>query len=312
MAGATAVTAPQGTRPFVFTLMPFSSDFDDIYHLGIKAACDDCNAYCERADEQIYLENILERLYNQIAKADLIIADMTGHNANVFYEVGYAHALQRKVILLTKFERDIPFDLKHYPHVIYGSSIVKLKEDLRRRIDSVLSEKSAALPDPLSQVEFWLNGIYLKDKLIINGDTHIDDEMIRDETFEEIGHNFYRKSGRKLYCTSEQRLIIDIRNASSRLLSFDQSISMLCVYLTSSIFLNFRSPNSQRLPDGRVRCQLSLPKNIFPSEWYRTECTVGYSQHYDDKPIDTELNIVLFLENDKYEISFSLKFAFHK
>ena len=56
----------EGTKPkpFVFVLMPFSEEFHDLYELGIKAACNDAGAYCERVDEQIFVENVLERLYN--------------------------------------------------------------------------------------------------------------------------------------------------------------------------------------------------------------------------------------------------------
>src|ERR687884_692284 len=124
------------TQPkcFVFVLMPFSKEFDDIYQLGIKAACQEAGAYCMRVDEQIFQENILERLYTQINKADLIVADMSGRNPNVFYEVGYAHALGKKVILVTDNSEDIPFDLKHYPHIVYGGRIIDLKRELTGRI----------------------------------------------------------------------------------------------------------------------------------------------------------------------------------
>lgn len=113
---------------FVFILMPFSSEFDDIYELGIKAACTDSGAYAERVDEQIFHSSILERIYNQIARADLIVADMTGRNPNVFYECGYAHALGKRVVLLTQNSEDIPFDLKHYPHIVYEGKITNLKK----------------------------------------------------------------------------------------------------------------------------------------------------------------------------------------
>jgi nucleoside 2-deoxyribosyltransferase len=99
-------------KPFVFVLMPFKNEFDDIYQLGIVAACKEAGAYCERVDEQIYHGSILERIYVQIAKADIIIADMTGQNPTVFYETGYAHALGKPYILLTQRAEDIPFDLK--------------------------------------------------------------------------------------------------------------------------------------------------------------------------------------------------------
>jgi hypothetical protein len=92
-------------KPFVFVLMPFQADFDDIYHVGIKSACSSVGAYCERVDEQIFLENILERVYNQISKADIVVSEMTGRNPNVFYETGYAHALNKRVILLTQKNR---------------------------------------------------------------------------------------------------------------------------------------------------------------------------------------------------------------
>lgn len=122
-------------KPFCFVLMPFSESFDDTYELGIKAVCKDAGAYCERVDEQIFNERILDRVYNQISKADIIIADMTGRNANVFYEVGYAHALGKRTILLTQNTDDIPFDLKDYPHIIYGGKITDLKEKLTKRVE---------------------------------------------------------------------------------------------------------------------------------------------------------------------------------
>lgn len=95
------MTDSTSPKPFVFVLMPFDKKFDEIYKLGIKSACIEAGAYCERVDEQIYTENMLDRIYNQIAKADIVISEMTGRNPNVFYETGYAHALGKQVILLT-------------------------------------------------------------------------------------------------------------------------------------------------------------------------------------------------------------------
>lgn len=122
-------------KPFCFVLMPFDDTFSDIYALGIKEACKEAGAYCERVDEQFYDGGILDRIYNQIAKADIIIADMTGRNPNVFYEVGYAHALGKSTILLTQKAEDIPFDLKHYPHIIYSNKILQLKDELTKRVN---------------------------------------------------------------------------------------------------------------------------------------------------------------------------------
>lgn len=127
-------------KPFIFVLMPFDARFDDIYKFGIKGAADDVGAYAERVDEQIFTEGILDRIFNQINKADIIVADMTGRNPNVFYEVGYAHALGKIVLLLTQNTDDIPFDLKHHQHTVYGGSIELLREQLSPRLEWAIEE----------------------------------------------------------------------------------------------------------------------------------------------------------------------------
>jgi nucleoside 2-deoxyribosyltransferase len=126
----------QSQRLSVFVVMPFADEFRDTYELGIKPACVQAGAGCGRVDEQLFLENILERIYGQIEKADVIVAEMTGRNPNVFYEVGYAHGLGKPVILLTSTSADIPFDLMHYPHVVYAGQIRLLKAEL----ETVLSK----------------------------------------------------------------------------------------------------------------------------------------------------------------------------
>ncbi len=140
--------------------MPFSEDFDDLYHLGIKPACEKAGAYAERVDEQIYQESMLARIYNQIAKADIIIADMTGRNPNVFYEIGYAHALGKPVILLTSNAEDIPFDLKHYPHIIYGGKIKDMIPELVKRVRFAIERPSEAAK--ADAIEVYVEGKSLR------------------------------------------------------------------------------------------------------------------------------------------------------
>jgi hypothetical protein len=127
-------------KPFVFVLMPFDKNFNDIYKFGIKGAADEVGAYAERLDEQIFREGMLDRIFNQISKADVIIADMTGRNPNVFYEVGYAHALGKVVLLLTQSTDDIPFDLKHRQHTVYGGQIEGLRAELVTKLRWAIAE----------------------------------------------------------------------------------------------------------------------------------------------------------------------------
>lgn len=127
-------------KPFAFVLMPFEKKFDDIYKFGIKAVANELEVIAERVDEQTYSETMLERIYRQISSADFIIADMTGRNPNVFYEVGYAHAKGKICTLLTQNATDIPFDLKHHRHLVYDGSIQTLKTLLQPEITWLKSE----------------------------------------------------------------------------------------------------------------------------------------------------------------------------
>ncbi|WP_296693269.1 hypothetical protein [Treponema sp. UBA7567] len=99
-----------------FVIMPFGSDFNDVYKLGIKATAKECDVDAKRLDDDFFDTNMVEEIYKKINDADFIIADMTGRNPNVFYEVGYADAKNKLVLLLTKNVKDIPFDFKQRLH----------------------------------------------------------------------------------------------------------------------------------------------------------------------------------------------------
>jgi len=75
---------------------------------------------------------------------------MTGRNPNVFYEVGYAHAKGKLCTLLTQDVEDIPFDLKHNRHIVYGGSILNLKELLTPEISWLKSEAHRQKEQPLT------------------------------------------------------------------------------------------------------------------------------------------------------------------
>ncbi len=161
-------------KPFCFVLMPFDQSFNDIYEFGIKGACSDADVYCERVDEQIFLGSMLDRIYNQISRADLLVADMTGRNPNVFYEVGYAHALGKNVVLLTQKSEDIPFDLKHFPHIIYGAQIKDLRAELCRRVKHFAFSESKAIQSQIG-IDLYIGKQALSNENIVH--TYAENEI---------------------------------------------------------------------------------------------------------------------------------------
>ena len=118
-----------------FTIMPFNEEFDDVFQLGIKKPALDSKVDAYRLDEELFDEGMLDKIYKEIEKADFIIADLSDKNPNVFYELGYAHALGKLCILITKDAENIPFDLKHRRHIVYGESLVHLEKQIKKNID---------------------------------------------------------------------------------------------------------------------------------------------------------------------------------
>jgi nucleoside 2-deoxyribosyltransferase len=154
---------------FAFVLMPFDKQFDDAYRLGIKETARTLGILAERVDEQIYREGILERIYRQIDIADVIIADMTGKNPNVFYEVGYAHAKGKLCLLLTAEADDIPFDLKHRRHVVYGDSITTLRDRLKEELEWARNEVRNSRRSRITVRSHTVGGDLTKTKYIADG-----------------------------------------------------------------------------------------------------------------------------------------------
>lgn len=137
---------------FAFVITPFSKEFDDIYKLSIKQAAISHEVKAERLDEKIFDEGIPERIFRQIETVEFIIADLSTRNANVFYELGYAHAKDKICILLTKDPDDIPFDLKHKRHFVYGGTVSYLQAELKKNIEWAKQEAKARSRNKISVV----------------------------------------------------------------------------------------------------------------------------------------------------------------
>jgi hypothetical protein len=120
--------------PAVFVIMPFDEAWDDLYELGIKEGCERAGAECSRLDEQIFDEAMLDRIHGQIVAADLIVAEMTDPNRNVYYEAGYAHGRRKRIIFLARDADDIPFDLKHHRHIVHGGRIAELRDAIEQNV----------------------------------------------------------------------------------------------------------------------------------------------------------------------------------
>jgi len=126
-----------------FVIMPFDEKRNLLYEDVLRPALDSHPDYVfdfTRADKALTVGKITEEIDEFIDKADVLIADITESNPNVYYELGYGHAGQRKALLLAEDvpELQVPFDIKDFRHHRYQFTRAGLDE-LRSKVQEILS-----------------------------------------------------------------------------------------------------------------------------------------------------------------------------
>jgi hypothetical protein len=102
----------------IAVIMPFVSKFDNVYHTIYETA-KSLDLNCNRSDNIWKNSEIIQDIFELIYSSKIVIADITGKNPNVFYELGIAHTLGRKVIPISQNMADVPFDIQHHRILIY-------------------------------------------------------------------------------------------------------------------------------------------------------------------------------------------------
>lgn len=102
-----------------FYLCPFMEPFDSIYRDHAIKALKEEGFSIERADEIFGTQPIIEDIWEGINSASIIVADVTGRNPNVMYEIGMAHTVGKPVVIIAQNMDDVPFDLKQYRCITY-------------------------------------------------------------------------------------------------------------------------------------------------------------------------------------------------
>ena len=120
----------------VFVLMPFNAKMEEVYTNHIKKMGEELGVTILRADEIFSPKPFMEKVWDGICAAQIILADCTQKNPNVFYEIGIAHTVGKKVILITRSDKDIPSDIKHFDYIPYDPKRV---ETLIERLKTFLN-----------------------------------------------------------------------------------------------------------------------------------------------------------------------------
>lgn len=144
--------AVQKEDPKVFVVMQYTPQYDELYTEVIKPVCDDLKLRPQRADETHAPGLVIADIIRHILESKVIVAEITPANPNVYYEVGYAHALNKPTILIADKGTKLPFDLSPFRTLFYENSIggkKRVEEGLRKYLNTILSLRSVINRSPL-------------------------------------------------------------------------------------------------------------------------------------------------------------------
>ncbi|MBL8905535.1 MAG: hypothetical protein JNM20_02545 [Rhizobiales bacterium] len=143
------------TREFLdtcFVMMPFGEWFDRYYQEIYVPAIREAGFEPIRADELFHTGSVVEQIWEQIEKSKLLLADLTGKNPNVFYELGLAHAIRKPVIFASGQLEDVPFDLRHLRVIIYDTRepewAARLRQSVSDYLRNAIKEPEKSIPHP--------------------------------------------------------------------------------------------------------------------------------------------------------------------
>ena len=128
--------------PTVFVVMQFTTPYNELYDEVIKKVCSEFELQAVRVDETFGPGIIIADIAKQILEAKIVIADITPKNPNVYYEVGFAHALNKPTILIAERPTELPFDVSSFRTLFYENSIpgkAKIEDGLRKHIQAILN-----------------------------------------------------------------------------------------------------------------------------------------------------------------------------
>jgi hypothetical protein len=136
----------------VFVLMPFGEPWSDRVWEAIQRIIAGYGVKAERADNR-HGPVVTEDIWRGIVEARIVLADITGWNPNVFYELGIAHTVGKDVILVTQPSARLPFDTQGYRHIIYSDNPAGMKlleREIPQKLDFYLKRPHPA-PHPEPQ-----------------------------------------------------------------------------------------------------------------------------------------------------------------
>lgn len=133
-------------KPKLFVIMQFTNPFNELYSDVVVPVGTEAGFSVIRADETYGPGLIIADIERQIFEAKAIVADITPNNPNVYWEVGYAHAVRKPTILIAERDTRLPFDVSPFRTLFYDNTIAgkaRIEDGLRKHLAAIQTQWSA-------------------------------------------------------------------------------------------------------------------------------------------------------------------------
>ncbi len=146
------------SRRKCFVVSPIGDDGSDVrknadqlFNHIIKPVCEKCGFNAIRIDHKYTPDSITQRILDSLDRYELVIADLTGHNPNVFFEIGYRASTGKPVIHLKRKGEKIPFDVSSIRTFDYDLTDLDVVAETRERLEKAIL--SFAYEDDTDEIE---------------------------------------------------------------------------------------------------------------------------------------------------------------
>jgi CheY-like chemotaxis protein len=124
-------------RQYVFVAMPFAKEFESLYREQIRRGVSDAGYRCVRVDEVAHNRRIQEVIFELVENSKLVAFLADGGNANAYYEAGFADAMKKELLIISKTVAELRFDVAGRHTLTYSRGVRGLSRRLAKKIRSL-------------------------------------------------------------------------------------------------------------------------------------------------------------------------------
>ena len=132
---------------------------DNVYRYLIAPVCEELGYRPVRVDHVNAVDNINETVINYLKTAPMVIADMTEHNPNAFYELGFRQARELPLVPIIKVGERLPFDVMTTRTVFYDTDVAKIEDSKENLKSKILSFENFEMPESRAERSLTLDDL---------------------------------------------------------------------------------------------------------------------------------------------------------